>query len=105
MIRSFICLLLLFLITNCDSMPKDWNWGIRPRPLNGMSGFPSAKTDYGAGFKEGCGIGWSSVNHGLMTEFMPMRLNTKKITKSADYRAGWWDGFEQCVYVSDWDVI
>ena len=92
--------------TSCDPLPKDWEWGlIRPAPLNGKKGFPSAKTEYGAGFKEGCSIGWSSVGTGIMSDAVPMKLSPEKITKSADFRAGWWDGFEQCVYIVDWDVI
>jgi hypothetical protein len=104
-IKKSIYTLIFILTIGCDSIPKDWEWGIRPRPLNGLDGFPSAKTEYGAGFKEGCGFGWSTVNKGLMSDFTPMTMDTKKITKSSDYRAGWWDGFEQCVYTSDWDVI
>ena len=105
MIKKIIQTSILFLVISCDSMPKDWEWGMRPRPLNGMSGFPSAKNEYGKGFKDGCGIGWSTVNKGTMSDFTPMYLDTKRITGSADYRSGWWDGFEQCVYISDWDVI
>lgn len=105
MIKKLVYLPLLILLTYCDSMPKDWNWGFRPRPFSGLSGFPSANTDYGAGFKDGCAIGWSSVAKGAVTDFMPMRLNTKQITKNVDYRSGWWDGYEQCVYIYDHDVI
>ncbi len=105
MIRKLFYLSLLFIAISCDSMPKDWNWGMAPRPFNGMSGFPSANTDYGAGFKEGCIIGWQAVGKGLMSDFLPATLNPDKIVKSADYRVGWWDGHEQCVYVSDWDVL
>ena len=105
MYKNFLYILLLSCLFACDSLPSDWEWGSRPRPLNGVSGFPSAKTEYGRGFKDGCGIGWSSVGKGLISDFMPMELNTKLITQSADYRTGWWDGFEQCVYILDWDVI
>lgn len=105
MIKKLIYLTLLLALTYCDSMPKDWNWGLKPRPLNGLSGFPSAKTDYGLGFKEGCAIGMSTVGAGLMSDFTAKKLNVEDISKSADYRNGWWDGFEQCVYIIDWDVI
>jgi len=105
MIKKIIITLSLLLLAACDFMPSDWEWGMRPRPFNGMSGFPSAKSDYGAGFREGCGIGWSTVNKGAMSDFMPMNLDVEKISKNGDYRNGWWDGFEQCVYISDWDVI
>ena len=105
MIKKIIYLSLLFIIFSCDSMPKSWNWGAKPRPLNGLSGFPETDTDYGAGFKEGCLIGWSIVNKGAMSGFLPKGLNPGKITSSPDYRAGWWDGHEQCVYISDWDVL
>ncbi len=101
--KKIIYLLLLFL-TFCDSMPKDWEWGMQPRPFNGLDGFPSAKTEYGAGFKNGCQIGWNSVGMGLMTEFMP-KLDPELLVKSTDYRIGWWDGYEQCVYTYDHDVI
>lgn len=103
--KKFLQIITLLIAVSCDSMPKDWEWGMRPRPFNGLSGFPSTKTEYGAGFKEGCSVGWSTVNKGMMSDFMPGKLSPKRITQSSDFRTGWWDGFEQCVYVSDWDVI
>ena len=50
-------LLILLITSSCilvEPMPSDWNWGLKPRPLTGVKNFPSAKTEYGKGFRDGC---------------------------------------------------
>ncbi len=107
-LRKISILTLFLFLTSCgifvDSMPKSWNWGIRPRPLTGVRGFPEADTDYGKGFKDGCGAAWDAVSKGLLSDFAGERYDFKLNSKSADYDNGWWDGMEQCTYILDWDV-
>ena len=106
-IKNLFCVSLLLVTVSCvvDPMPEGWNWGANPRPLKGMKGFPPATNSYGMGFRDGCGIGWSTVTAGLMGDLVPKVLNPEQITKNSDYNAGWWDGFEQCVYIIDWDIL
>ncbi len=95
-------------VTACDMtaqhMPKTWNWGARPRPLTGVANFPSADTDYGKGFKDGCSAGWDAVSKGLLSEFTGKEIDPSKLGTSSDYSTGWFDGLEQCTYILDWDV-
>lgn len=95
-------------ITSCsllvEPMPKSWNWGATPRPLTGVSNFPPADTDYGKGFKDGCGTAWDAVSKGLLSEVNKRNIDPSKLGSNSDYSTGWFDGFEQCTYILDWDV-
>lgn len=84
-------------------MPKSWNWGIKPRPLSGIRNFPSAESEYGKGFRDGCVTAWDAVTKGLMSD-LQSKYDFKRLQKSPDYNTGWWDGYEQCTYIIDWDV-
>jgi len=102
-------LVFTLLSTSCcgilvEPMPKSWNWGAQPRPLTGVRNFPEADTDYGRGFKEGCQGAWVITAKGGV-DIMNPTLNPTLMTKNPDYSSGWWDGFEQCVYIVDWDVL
>jgi hypothetical protein len=87
-----------------ESMPKSWNWGAKPRPLTGVRGFPPADTEYGKGFKDGCQSAWDAVTTGLLSD-VGGKYNFKRMQKGPDYNTGWWDGYEQCTYIVDWDVV
>ncbi len=98
--------LILFITSSCllvEPMPADWNWGMKPRPLTGVKNFPSAKTEYGKGFRDGCSAAMSSVTKGLTSDLDP-RFDFRRMKKSSDYGLGWFDGLEQCTYIMDWDV-
>lgn len=99
---------MLFTVASCETlvepMPKSWNWGAKPRPLNGVRNFPEANTDYGQGFRDGCGAGWDAVARGLLTDFNGKGIDPARIGSNADYSTGWFDGFEQCTYVLDWNI-
>jgi hypothetical protein len=85
-------------------MPKSWNWGTKPRPLTGVKNFPPADSEYGKGFKDGCSSAFDATTRGLTSELKPV-YNFKRMQKSPDYDRGWWDGYEQCTYIVDWEVI
>lgn len=87
-----------------EPLPKSWHWGATPRPLTGVRGFPSADTDYGKGFKDGCGAAWDTVSKGFLSEINNRGVNPKKLGVSSDYNIGWFDGFEQCTYILDWSI-
>lgn len=87
-----------------EPLPKSWNWGLRPRPTTGVRGFPEVDTDYGRGFKNGCEMGWDTSTKGLKDLFRP-NLDPAMMGHNPDYNSGWFDGFEQCVYIVDWDVV
>lgn len=96
------------LLSSCESMPKSWKWGIKPRPLTGIRNFPSTDTYYGKGFKSGCAVAWDSVGYGLMSDMNNLnktQIHPELMGKNPDYASGWWDGFEQCTYIIDWDVV
>ena len=86
-------------------MPRGWDWGMQPRFRFGTSNFPTADTDYGKGFRDGCSIFWSSVGKGMTSDFIKQTLDTKMLSGNPDYREGWADGMEQCTYIIDHDVI
>lgn len=86
-------------------MPKGWNWGLRPRPLTGVKNFPPADTEYGRGFKDGCNTAWDVVSKGLLSDINDRKYDFKRSLKYSDYNSGWWDGYEQCTYILDWDVV
>ena len=85
-------------------MPKSWNWGLKPRPLTGVKNFPPADTEYGKGFRDGCMSAWDAVSKGLSSD-LKAKFDFKRMQKSEDYGTGWWDGWEQCTYVLDHDVV
>lgn len=105
MLKKFFILIIICFISSCQSMPESWNWGAKPRPLSGVKGFPPADTLYGKGFKDGCSIGWDSVGKGLISDFHDATYNYKLMKQGSDYDDGWWDGFEQCVYIMNWDIL
>ena len=82
MYKKLSILVFSLLVFSCnpfpESMPKDWNWGFRPRPLTAVSGFPSAKTDYGKGFKDGCHSSYDVVTKGLLSDINQKRYDFKK---------------------------
>ncbi len=107
--KKFLPLILLPL-ASCslfiEPMPKGWNYKfLQPRPLTGVRGFPPADTDYGKGFKDGCAAGWDATAKGLIADYNYAKFDYKRSVNNPDYKSGWWDGFEQCVYVVDWDVV
>ena len=99
---------LICLLTSCrlliEPMPKTWNHGLRPRPLTGVRNFPPADTDYGKGFKDGCGAAWDAVAKGLLSDIHGAGLDAGSMGTNADYTTGWEDGMEQCTYILDWNV-
>jgi len=108
MLKNLSLLILILALSSCaifaDPMPKSWQWGMKPRPLTGLKGFPSADTEYGKGFRDGCTTSWDAVTKGLMGD-LQSRYDFKRMQKSSDYNTGWWDGYEQCTYIVDWDVV
>lgn len=96
--------MILILTSSCTPMPKSWDWGLQGRPMRGVKGFPEADTDYGRGFKDGCSMALSTISKGH-TESISRTINPQMIGNSTDFSSGWWDGYEQCTYIYDWDVI
>ncbi len=105
MSRNLFLILSLISLNSCyESLPKSWDWGLKARPLTGVRGFPETNTDYGKGFKSGCETGFESSSKGLKDLHKP-KLNSNLMSTNQDYSTGWWDGFEQCTYIMDWDVL
>ena len=100
----WLIILLSISLGSCDSPPKSWNWGMKARPISGFKNFPSADTDYGYGFKNGCEGSILATSRGL-TDFLDASIDPVLAVKNADYSRGWWDGHEQCTYISDWNVL
>ncbi len=107
--KRVLNILIILSLTSCsaiwDPMPKSWNWGIKPRPAIGIRNFPPADTEYGKGFKDGCAVAWNAITKGMIGDVVKSQYNYSLMKRSADYNAGWWDGFEQCTYINDWDVV
>lgn len=104
--KKTLTLLILIINSSCllmEPMPSDWKWGIKPRPLTGVKNFPSTKTEYGKGFRDGCTSAWKAVGKGLASD-LDERVDFRRIKKTTDYGVGWFDGMEQCTYIIDWDV-
>ncbi len=100
---------LSMLISSChifiDPTPKGWPL-IEPRPLTGTRGFPSTDTDYGKGFRAGCGAAMDAVSKGITADFNAAgELDVVKMSTSDDYNLAWFDGYEQCTYMIDWNVV
>lgn len=87
-----------------EKSPEGWP-AFEVRPFVGVAGFPPATTVYGKAFRDGCGSAWDGVTRGLTSDIAPKGIDPYKATADPDYRAGWWDGFEQCTYIVDWDVV
>jgi hypothetical protein len=96
-------LFLLFFLSSCESLPSDWNQKFI-KPLTGVRNFPDTKTDYGRGFKNGCRQSWTTVSKGLVEE-IDEPLDPHQLVHNPKYAKGWWDGYEQCTYILDHDVI
>ena len=99
--------IVIFALSSCsliaEPMPKSWKWGAKPRPLTGVANFPSADTDYGKGFRDGCQSAWDAVSKGLLGD-IGVKYDFRRMKQSSDYDTGWNDGYEQCTYILDWDV-
>ncbi|MDX2082919.1 MAG: hypothetical protein SFV53_02905 [Rickettsiales bacterium] len=107
--KNFFLILVLISASSCslfiESMPKSWHQGIKPRPLTGVRGFPSTDSEYGKGFKDGCNSGWDGATKGILTDINDKKYDYRRMQKSPDYNTGWWDGYEQCTYIVDWEVV
>jgi hypothetical protein len=87
-----------------ERTPEGWP-AFEIRPLVGVEGFPPATSVYGKAFRDGCGSAWDAVTRGLVADVNPKGMDPVKASTDQDYRVGWWDGFEQCTYIADWDVV
>lgn len=87
-----------------EKAPEGWPL-LEPRPFVGTRGFPPATNDYGIGFRDGCGMAWDGVTRGLTSDISPKDVKPELMARNADYRRGWFDGYEQCTYIVDWDVV
>jgi hypothetical protein len=109
MLKKIFLFIVICGLSSCsilaEPMPKSWKWGAKPRPLTGIKNFPSTDSEYGKGFKDGCGAGWDTVAKGLLSDINDAKFDYRRMIKSGDYNTGWWDGFEQCTYLLDWDVL
>jgi hypothetical protein len=107
--KALLLTLILPSLSSCslfiDPMPASWNWGIKPRPLTGVKNFPPADTEYGKGFRDGCASGWDATGKGLISDFNYKRYDYQRMKQSTDYNTGWWEGFEQCTYILDHEVV
>ncbi len=107
-LKGIYILGVLVLLQSCrvlyDKSPDGWP-AFEARPSVGVSGFPPPTTVYGKAFRDGCGSAWDAVTLGVTSNINPMALDSVKAGNDPDYRSGWWDGFEQCTYIVDWDVV
>ncbi len=87
-----------------ESYPRNWHNNFKPRPLTGVRGFPGTESEYGKGFKDGCHTSYDVVTKGILSDINEKKYDFKRMQKSPDYNTGWWDGYEQCTYIMDWDV-
>ena len=108
MFKPIIVTSLILSLSAChviySPFPDDWEWE-GPRPLTGTRNFPSASTPYGKGFRDGCQSGFKAVAKGLITDIQSGKFDYRRFKKSQYYNSGWWDGFEQCTYILDNDVV
>lgn len=88
-----------------EPYPKSWRNGFKPRPLTGVRGFPSTDSEYGKGFKDGCHTSYDVITKGLLSDLNEKKYDFRRMQKSPDYNTGWWDGYEQCTYIMDHDVV
>ena len=105
-ISSYLLLILSIFCYSCvpfSSMPKDWNWGLRPRLISGTQYFPSANTPYGKGFRDGCSNAMKATNKGAPA-FFGAQIDFDMLKKSKDYSSGIVDGSDHCTNMVDWIV-
>ena len=107
--KSYVLLFISsFVLNSCEiffeKSPEGWP-AFEVRPFVGVKGFPPATTVYGKAFRDGCGAAWDGVTRGLTSDITPKAVDSIMASTDPDYRAGWWDGFEQCTYIVDWDVV
>ncbi len=110
--RKSVKTLALFSLLACSSScsifiqsyPDSWNNNFKPRPISGIKGFPETNSEYGKGFKDGCHSSYDTITKGLLSDINEKKYDYKRMQKSPDYNTGWWDGYEQCTYIMDWDV-
>ena len=109
MFKKTCAITTMITLTSCslffEPMPKTWGWGVKPRPTTGVRNFPPADTEYGKGFKDGCASGWDAAGKGIISDFNYKRYDYQRMKQGPDYQSGWWDGFEQCTYILDHDVV
>ena len=109
MTRILFLTVLTLSLSSCNILfertPADWDWTFKPHPLAGTRNFPSVKTPYGQGFKDGCESGLDIISKGLVADKMSTTYNYKLMQKTPDYDTGWWDGFEHCTYMVDNDTL
>jgi hypothetical protein len=108
MTKKILIIFMIISINACglivQPMPKSWDWGLKPRPLTGVRGFPETDTDYGKGFKAGCENAWQASSKGW-TDVLPQTINPTLMSSNPDWAQGWWDAYEHCTYIMDWDVV
>lgn len=101
--KKIFALSSIFCLTSCwiliEPLPKGWDFD--KRVLSGVRGFPTTDTDYGKGFKDGCYAAWEMGTKGYLSDVPKATFDVKRSHKSPDYKAGWWDGTEQCFYILD----
>ena len=105
-ISSYLLLTLSIFCYSCvpfSSMPKDWNWGLRPRLTSGTQYFPSASTPYGKGFRDGCSNAMKASNKGAPA-FFGTQIDFAMSKKYQDYNQGIVDGSDHCTNMVDWEV-
>lgn len=109
MFCKILPVILLFILSSCfvirEPFPESWGWDYLPLPLTGARNFPEADTEYGKGFRDGCGSSLDVISRGLSSDINGKRYDFKRMNKSPDYNVGWWDGYEHCTYIMDWDII
>ncbi len=96
---------IIFIFCSSCALPKGWNDWTLSRPFWGMKNLPSTDTDYGRGFEHGCQHGTRVVSKGMLAEVIGTRLNTEDLINNEQFASGYYDGYEQCTYIQDWDVI
>jgi len=105
-ISTYLILVLAMFCHSCvpfSSMPRDWNWGLRPRLISGTQYFPSASTPYGKGFRDGCSNAMKSTNKGA-TSFFGAQIDFAMLKKYQDYNQGMVDGADHCTNMVNWEV-
>lgn len=104
--RNFILILIALTLFSC-TLPKGWNWKRTPRPYWGMDNMPPNNTEYGRGFEQGCTHGLFVASKGAMSEALKRKrtIDTDSLLNSPEFYTGYYDGYEQCTYILDWDVV
>jgi len=86
-------------------MPEGWDDWKFTRPFWGVKNLPPADTEYGRGFEHGCGHGARVAGKGMLTEVIGQNLRVDELINNEQFALGYYDGYEQCTYILDWDVI